>query len=144
MKRLLYFTLALALALSACAQAPAATPSASGGALPADAAAVAQERGLSQDDIYAALKTYMPSGQTDPFIMFSSGGQAGQVLVIGVPSMRILKVIGVFQRESWQGYGFGGSTNAVFEGGYMPAGSELSWGDTHHPNISEANGPYDG
>ncbi|MBP7694410.1 MAG: Sec-dependent nitrous-oxide reductase, partial [Anaerolineales bacterium] len=142
--RLLYLILALALALSACAQAPAATPAASGGALPADAAAVAQERGLSQDDIYAALKTYMPSGQTDPFIMFSSGGQAGQVLVIGVPSMRILKVIGVFQRESWQGYGFGGSTNAVFEGGYMPDGSELSWGDTHHPNISETNGSYDG
>ncbi|MBL8057132.1 MAG: Sec-dependent nitrous-oxide reductase [Anaerolineales bacterium] len=141
-KRLLYLGLIAALLLGACGQPSQATPAASG--LPADAAALAQERGLTQDDIYAALKTYMPSGQTDPFIMFSSGGQSGQVLVIGVPSMRILKVIGVFQRESWQGYGFGGSTDAVFKEGYMPDGSELAWGDTHHPNISETNGSYDG
>ncbi|GAB4580556.1 MAG: Sec-dependent nitrous-oxide reductase [Anaerolineales bacterium] len=119
-----------------------ATPSAAG--LPTDAAALAAERGLTPDDVYAALSTYMPSGKLDPYIMFSSGGQSGQVLVIGVPSMRILKVIGVFTPESWQGYGFGGSSNEVLAGGYMPDGSELTWGDTHHPNLSETNGEYDG
>jgi nitrous-oxide reductase len=31
----------------------------------------------------------------------------GQVIVIGVPSMRILKYIGVFTPEPWQGYGYG-------------------------------------
>jgi len=145
MKRMLSITLLFAFVLVACRGNATAVPTGGGGGgLPADAAAVAAERGLTQDDIYAALKTYMPSGKTDPYIMFSSGGQSGQVLAIGVPSMRILKVIGVFQRESWQGYGFGGSSNKVIEEGYMPDGSPLEWGDTHHPNLSETNGDYDG
>ncbi|HLF02360.1 MAG TPA: Sec-dependent nitrous-oxide reductase, partial [Anaerolineales bacterium] len=97
-----------------------------------------------QDDIYAALKTYTPSGQTDPYIMFASGGQSGQVYVIGMPSMRILKEIAVFTPQSWQGYGYGGSGDDILEGGYMPNGDEIKWGDTHHPNLSETGGEYDG
>ncbi len=142
-KRLFTLGLALMLIVGACGQQPQATPSAGGG-LPADAAAVAQERGLTPDDIYAALKTYMPSGQTDPYIMLSSGGQSGQVYVIGVPSMRLLKEIAVFTPQSWQGYGYGGSGDEILAGGFMPDGAELKWGDTHHPNISETNGEYDG
>ena len=130
--------LAAAGILAACGQ-PAPGPSIDGGALPADAAALAAERGLTPDDVYAALKTYMPTGQTDPYIMLASGGQSGQMLVIGVPSMRILKVIGVFTPEPWQGYGFGGSSNQVIEEGYID-GNELKWGDTHHPNLSETKG----
>src|SRR5574337_1488391 len=94
--------------------------------LPADAAAVAKERGLTADDVYAALKTYMPSGKTDPYIMIASGGQSGQVLVIGVPSMRILKVIAVFTPEPWQGFGFGGSGNDVLAGGKVN-GKDVLW-----------------
>jgi nitrous-oxide reductase len=75
--------------------------------------------------------------------MLASGGQSGQMLVIGVPSMRILKVIGVFTPEPWQGYGFGGSSNKVIEEGYIGE-NELKWGDTHHPNLSETKGEYDG
>ncbi|MBI3177052.1 MAG: cytochrome C, partial [Chloroflexi bacterium] len=142
MKRLISLLLALSTVLAACGGKSAATPAAGG--LPADAAAVAADRGLTADDVYAALKTYTPSGQLDPYIMFASGGQGGQVLVIGVPSMRILKLIGVFTPEPWQGYGYGGSSDAVLEGGYMPNGDELTWGDTHHPNLSETNGDYDG
>jgi nitrous-oxide reductase len=128
--------------LTACGNKAAATPATTG--LPADAAAVAAARGLTQDDIYAALKTYTPSGQLDPYIMFASGGQGGQVLAIGVPSMRILKLIAVFTPEPWQGYGYGGSSNEVLKGGYMPNGDALTWGDTHHPALSETNGDYDG
>ncbi|MBI2976169.1 MAG: Sec-dependent nitrous-oxide reductase [Chloroflexi bacterium] len=142
MKRLISLLLALSTVLAACGGKSAATPAAGG--LPADAAAEAADRGLTADDVYAALKTYTPSGQLDPYIMFASGGQGGQVLVIGVPSMRILKLIGVFTPEPWQGYGYGGSSDAVLEGGYMPNGDELTWGDTHHPNLSETNGDYDG
>ena len=58
--------------------------------------AIMKERGLTEKDVLAAAKTYQPSGKKDDFIVFSSGGQSGQVLVYGVPSMRILKVIGVF------------------------------------------------
>ncbi len=142
MKRMLSLILLLAVLLSACNGAgKTETPAAAG--LPADAAALAAERGLTPDNIYAALKTYMPSGQTDPYIMFSSGGQSGQVLVIGVPSMRILKMIGVFTPESWQGYGFGGSSMDVLAGGNVD-GNPVLWGDTHHPALSETGGEYDG
>jgi nitrous-oxide reductase len=139
-KRKLLSVLALiGLLLSACGGG-APTPEASG--IPADAAAVAQQRGLTPADITAALKTYTPSGQLDPYLMFASGGQSGQVLVIGVPSMRILKIIGVFTRESWQGYGFG-TGDEVLKGGQVN-GRNIDWGDTHHPGLSETNGEYDG
>ena len=59
---------------------------------------------LTDEEVNAALKTYMPSGQHDPYILFASGGHSGQVFVIGVPSMRILKEIGVFTPEPWQGW----------------------------------------
>src|SRR3990172_4373215 len=142
MKRLLILISILTFLLAACGGGGGApTPAAEG--LPVDASALAAERGLTPDDIYAALKTYMPSGQTDPYIMLASGGQSGQVLVIGVPSMRILKVLAVFTPEPWQGYGYGGATNKTLEGGYVN-GNEIKWGDTHHPNLSETNGEYDG
>jgi len=120
---------------------PAAGNGASG--LPSDAAALAAERGLTPDDIYGALKTYMPTGQHDPYIMISSGGQSGQVYVIGVPSMRLLKAIGVFTPEPWQGYGYGGHGDEVLASGFVD-GKPILWGDTHHPSISETNGEYDG
>ena len=75
--------------------------------LPDSAAAIAQERGLTADQVTAALMTYMPTGEHDEYIMFSSAGHGGQMLVIGVPSMRLLKVVGVFTPEPWQGWGFG-------------------------------------
>lgn len=145
MQKILTYLVVLTFVLSACGGGPTGTP-ASGGVsgLPADAAQVAADRGLTQDDIYAALKTYTPSGKTDPYIMFASGGQAGQVLVIGVPSMRILKEIAVFTPEPWQGYGYGGASDKVLTEGNMPDGSELRWGDTHHPALSETKGEYDG
>ena len=39
--------------------------------------------------------------------MFTSGGHSGNLIVIGIPSMRILKNVAVFTPEAWQGYGFG-------------------------------------
>jgi nitrous-oxide reductase len=105
---------------------------------------LARERGLSEADIVAALKTYQPTGQMDEYVMFSSGGHSGQVLVIGVPSMRLLKVIAVFTPEPWQGFGYGaGGTMEALEGGLVN-GKEVLWGDTHHPAISETSAEYDG
>jgi nitrous-oxide reductase len=57
---------------------------------------VMKKRGLSQENLLAAVKTYTPTGGRDEFIAFSSGGQSGMVIVYGVPSMRILKYIAVF------------------------------------------------
>ncbi|MFQ5680012.1 MAG: Sec-dependent nitrous-oxide reductase [Gemmatimonadota bacterium] len=105
---------------------------------------IAQSRGLSQADVEAAVKTYVPTGKMDEYVMFASGGHSGQALVIGMPSMRLLKVISVFTPEPWQGYGFGAEeTHEVLAQGRMN-GKEILWGDTHHPALSETDGDYDG
>jgi len=100
-------------------------------------------RGLSEADVSAALKTYTPTGGRDDYLLFASGGHSGQVMVIGVPSMRILRVIGVFTPEPWQGYGYGDQTNALLSSGDR-GNTELRWADTHHPALSETKGDYDG
>jgi nitrous-oxide reductase len=104
---------------------------------------VANERQLNVDDLLAAAKTYMPSGRHDEYVLFSSGGQSGQIFAIGVPSMRLLRSIAVFTPESWQGYGFSGEGDPVLE--QMKINGKLvPWGDTHHPALSETGGDYDG
>ncbi len=102
-----------------------------------------EKRGLSEADVEAALKTYVPGGKYDDYMIFASGGQSGQVLVMGVPSMRLLKVIGVFTPEPWQGYGYGGDSTAVIDGAGQ-SGHKITWADVHHPNLSESKGDYDG
>ena len=104
---------------------------------------VMKERNLSEKDVLASAKTYQPTGRKDDYMVFSSGGQSGQVLVYGVPSMRIYKYIGVFTPEPWQGYGFDEESKAVLRSGSIN-GKEINWGDTHHPNFSEKNGEYVG
>ena len=64
---------------------------------------VMKEKGLSEADVVRAAKTYNPTGVHDKYLVFSSGGQSGQIMVYGVPSMRLLKYIGVFTPEPWQG-----------------------------------------
>ncbi len=106
---------------------------------------IARARGLTSEHIEAALKTYHPTGVKDEFIMFSSGGHSGQVIVIGIPSMRILKYIAVFTPEPWQGWGFDDENKKVLQGELCdPLRAKLTWADTHHPALSETNGEYDG
>ncbi len=102
-----------------------------------------QKRSLTEADVQAALETYVPGGKHDEYMIFASGGQSGQVLAIGVPSMRLLKVIGVFTPEPWQGYGYGGEGDKVLEGATQ-SGHKLTWADVHHPALSEMAGDYDG
>jgi len=105
---------------------------------------IIEDRQLTDDDVTAALKTYMPSGTHDDYVMFSSGGHSGQVHVIGVPSMRLLKTIGVFTPEPWQGWGYGNrAIEEVLAGGNV-GDREVLWADTHHPALSETDGEYDG
>jgi nitrous-oxide reductase len=93
-------------------------------------------------------------------MLFASGGHSGQVHVIGVPSMRLLKTIAVFTPEPWQGYGYGadwseealganGHGNGIGNGNGNGNGNghskdALRWGDSHHPALSETDGKYDG
>ena len=129
---------------------------------------IAQSRGLSPEDAARAVKTFVPPGGRDEYMLFASGGHSGQVHVIGVPSMRLLKTIAVFTPEPWQGYGYGADwsemslgdtgatnghgphagTNGNGNGIVDPTGrgpkEPLRWGDSHHPALSETAGKYDG
>ncbi|PKN81112.1 MAG: cytochrome C [Chloroflexi bacterium HGW-Chloroflexi-9] len=118
-----------------------------------DITAIAEARGLEPGDIAKAVKTFVPGGrpELDEFYVFSSGGHSGQLMVMGVPSMRILKIIGVFTPESWQGWGYGSESDAVIKAGttseggpVSPSRPTLTWADTHHPALSETDGEYDG
>jgi nitrous-oxide reductase len=129
----------LCLALAACAGGEA-PPTGGGG----DLQAIMKSRGLTDDDVISAAKTWTPSGKHDEYVLFASGGQSGNMLAIGVPSMRILKYIAVFGPESWQGYGYGGLGDKLLYQDSMQGGKEITWGDVHHPNLSETGGEYDG
>ncbi|MBA4180208.1 MAG: cytochrome C [Anaerolinea sp.] len=127
---------------------------AGGSGLSGQAQKVATDRKLSADDVTRAVKTFVPPGQPglDTHFLFSSGGHSGQILVMGVPSLKLLKVIGVFTPEPWQGYGYGADAgDIVLRQGTTSAGGAVSkergmltWGDTHHPALSETKGEYDG
>ncbi|WP_049928652.1 TAT-dependent nitrous-oxide reductase [Halopiger goleimassiliensis] len=85
------------------------------------------------------VDAYVPPGEHDDYYAFLSGGHSGEIRVYGVPSMRQLMRIPVFGRESARGYGFDDRTSEMLEesGGY-------TWGDTHHPRISQTDNDYDG
>ena len=85
-----------------------------------------QQRG---DIEQSAVATYVAPGDLDQFYLFYSGGQSGNVYVAGIPSLRHIATIPVFTPYPGNGYGFDKETKAML-GGY-------TWGDVHHPNISE-------
>jgi nitrous-oxide reductase len=84
----------------------------------------------------AAEKTYVAPGDLDEYYMFASGGHSGQVYVYGIPSMRHLSTIPVYTPYPATGYGFDDDTRKMLGG--------LTWGDVHHPSLSETKGDYDG
>ena len=81
----------------------------------------------------------MPPGEHDDYYAFLSGGHSGDIRVYGVPSMRQIMRIPVFNMESARGYGHDNETREMLEeaGGY-------TWGDTHHPRPSQTDNEYDG
>lgn len=82
---------------------------------------------------------FVPPGEHDEYYGFWSGGHSGDIRIFGLPSMRELTRIPVFNREPAKGYGFDDETDQLLEdaGGY-------TWGDSHHPSLSETGGSYDG
>jgi len=91
------------------------------------------ERG---DVAEAAIASYVAPGDSDEYYVFYSGGHSGNVYVAGVPSMRHISTIPVFAPYPATGYGFDKDSKAML-GGY-------TWGDVHHPALSETGGDYDG
>ncbi len=92
--------------------------------------------GAQSDLAIAAQKTFVAPGDLDEYYMFSSGGHSGQIYVYGLPSMRHLSTIPVFSPYPATGYGFDDDSKKML--------GDLTWGDAHHPALSETKGDYDG
>ena len=83
-----------------------------------------------------AEKVYVPYGEHDDYYLLSSGGHSGQLFVYGIPSMRKIRTVPVFTPDPATGYGYDEASKEML-GGY-------TWGDFHHPAVSETEGQYDG
>lgn len=83
-----------------------------------------------------ASATYVAPGEKDEYYLFYSGGHSGQVYVAGIPSMRHIATIPVFGLYPATGYGFDEETKPMLGG--------FTWGDVHHPALSQTDSKYDG
>jgi nitrous-oxide reductase len=96
----------------------------------------AKKAAAVSDIAAAAMKVYVAPGDLDEYYLFASGGHSGQVYVYGLPSGRHISTIPVFTPYPATGYGFDDESKKML--------GELTWGDAHHPALSETNGDYDG
>ncbi len=104
---------------------------------------VKKARGLDDNDVLAAVKTFMPRGGRDEYFAFVGTGNSGTMIVYGIPSMRIYKYVGVFSPEPWQGYGYDDESMLMLKKGSFDD-RIYSYGDMRYPALSETNGEYNG
>ncbi|MBU6955632.1 TAT-dependent nitrous-oxide reductase [Hahella sp. HN01] len=99
---------------------------------------------MSPESWAAAVKTAhqkasVEPGELDEYYGFWSGGHSGEVRVLGVPSMRELMRIPVFNVDSATGWGLTNESKQV-----LGESARFSNGDAHHPHVSMTDGRYDG
>lgn len=75
-------------------------------------------------------------GELDEYYGFWSGGHSGEVRILGIPSMRVIHRIPVFNMDVGTGWGITNESKKLLKGKYA--------GDTHHVHGSYVNGTYDG
>ena len=121
--------------VAACNDKPA------GSAVPTAAPVAATKVGADGGVDYSKYEVH--PGQLDEYYSFSSGGQAGDVRIYGLPSGRLFKSIPVFNIDCLVGWGITNESKKII--GTKPDGSLLyRTGDTHHIHPSYKDGTYDG
>ncbi len=85
-----------------------------------------------------AHSTDVPPGKLDDYYGVWSGGQSGELRILGVPSMRELIRIPVFNVDGTIGWGITNESKRV-----LGPNAPLN-GDTHHVHMSQTDGHYDG
>ena len=107
------------------------------GAIGAGIGSVLSTPALAESHKGAASHT-VGLGELDEYYGFWSGGQSGEVRILGIPSMRELMRIPVFNIDSATGYGLSNESKEVLN--HTP----FLAGDSHHPHMSMVDGHYDG